>query len=61
MTVMVESREDFTIDFYRRVAWAGEPVRISDAAVEVMAESRKRFMALLEREPDAVIYGVTTG
>lgn len=61
MTVIVETRDDFTVDSYRRVAWAGEPVRISDAAVEVMAESRKRFMALLEREPDAVIYGVTTG
>lgn len=61
MTVVVETRHDFTVEAYRRVSWGGEPVRISDAAVEVMRESRDRFMELLAREPDVVIYGVTSG
>lgn len=61
MTVVVETRNDFTLEAYRRVAWGGEPVRIADSAVTVMGESRNRFMRLLEREPEAVVYGVTTG
>lgn len=61
MTVVVETRDDFTVEAYRQVAWARQPVRISDAAVDVMRESRSRFLALLEREPDTVVYGVTSG
>lgn len=61
MTVVVETRDDFTLEAFRRVAWGKEPVRISDSAIKVMRESRHRFFELLEREPDVVIYGVTTG
>ncbi|HSS65999.1 MAG TPA: aromatic amino acid lyase, partial [Gammaproteobacteria bacterium] len=41
--------------------WRREPVRISDAAMEVMRETRGRFLQLLEHEPETVVYGVTTG
>lgn len=61
MSVVVESRDDFTLETYRRVAWAGATVRISEAAIEQMRRSREQFMAMLEREPDKIVYGVTTG
>lgn len=61
MTIVVETRDDFTLEAYRRVAWSGDPVRISNSAMEVMRESRRRFLELLETEPEMVIYGVTTG
>jgi histidine ammonia-lyase len=61
MTLLVETRDDFTLDAYRRAAWQGEAVRIADAAVARMRESRARFRAMLDAEPQMVIYGVTTG
>lgn len=61
MTVVVETRNDFNLSSYRRVAWDGEPVRISDAAVRLMRERRSQFLALLDNEPDTVVYGVTSG
>ena len=61
MTVILETRDDFNLETYRRVAWRGAPVALSDVAVEVMRESRRRFLALLERQPETVVYGVTSG
>lgn len=43
------------------MAWQGETVRISPAAVRRMAECRQAFLALLDSDPALVIYGVTTG
>jgi len=31
MTLVVDTRDDFTLDAYRRAAWQGEAVRIADA------------------------------
>ena len=61
MTVVLETRDDFTLEAYRRVAWRGAPVALSDTALEVMRESRRQFLALLERQPETVVYGVTSG
>ncbi len=61
MTVVAEKRDDFMLEAYRRVAWAEEPVRIADSAVEVVRQSRDRFLQLPNRDLDVVIYGVTTG
>lgn len=61
MTILVDSRNDFSLEAYRRVAWSGETVRISDAAVARMRERRSQFLALLDADPELVIYGVTTG
>lgn len=61
MTVLLDTRDDFTLEHYRRVAWNSEPVRLSEASVARMRERRAQFMSLLEADPDLVIYGVTTG
>lgn len=61
MTVVLETRADITLDALRRVAWEGEGVALAEAARERMAESRRDFLALVESDPDLVIYGVTTG
>ncbi len=61
MTLTVDTRHDITLDAVLRVAWHGEHVVLSDAAVERMVEARQRFMHLLDADPDITIYGVTTG
>ncbi len=61
MTVVLESRADITLDALRRVAWEGEGVAIAEAARARMAESRRAFLALIESDPEIVVYGVTTG
>jgi histidine ammonia-lyase len=59
MTVVVNSRADFTLDNFRRVAFEGEGVEIGPAARAAMAIARGGFVALLESDRTAFIYGVT--
>ena len=61
MTVVVASRFDLGLDTFARVAWDGEAVEVAQAALDRMRESRAAFLALLERRPDLVVYGVTSG
>ena len=42
------------------MAWCGEGVELSGAALARIAEARRAFMALLD-DPSIVIYGVTSG
>lgn len=61
MTLSINDRRDFTLDAYRRTAWAGEAVAFSDHAKGRMTEARQAFLDLLDGDPDVVIYGVTSG
>lgn len=65
MTLIVESRADLTLDAVRRVAGAGEVVRLG---AEVAAQMNRGHAALaayvqarLADDADALLYGVTTG
>ena len=60
MTVVVNSRDDFTLENYRRVAMGGESVAVGPEAVRVMAEGRANFLRLLESDRTQFIYGVTS-
>ncbi len=60
MTVVLNSRRDFTLEHYRRVAAEGEPVVIGDRARGVMAEHRAAFVELLAADRTAFMYGVTS-
>jgi histidine ammonia-lyase len=60
MTVVLAERAELTLDVFERVAWGGEGVRISSAALERIAAARTAFEALLD-DPDITIYGVTSG
>jgi histidine ammonia-lyase len=60
MAVVLDRRADITLDAFRRVAWGGESVHLSAAALAHVAEARRSFMALLD-DPSVVIYGVTSG
>ena len=60
MTVVVDSREDFTLEHFRRVALEGESVRIGPRALERMESTRDSFVALLDSDRTAFIYGTTT-
>ena len=59
MTVVVDTRDDFTIENFRRVAM-GEAVEIGPVARRAMAEARAAFVALLDSDRSAFFYGVTT-
>ncbi|MGH9291453.1 MAG: aromatic amino acid lyase [Acidimicrobiales bacterium] len=61
MTVVVQSRQDFTLENYRRVSIDGESVEIGPGAIRAMDESRRSFMAFLDSDRTAFIYGTTTG
>ena len=61
MTVVLTRRADINLETVFRVAWQGEDVRIAPAALQRIAECRRSFMALLDNDPDLIIYGVTTG
>lgn len=60
MTVVVNSRADFTLENYRRVAMGGESVAIGPEARSAMAEGRANFLRLLESDRTQFIYGVTS-
>jgi histidine ammonia-lyase len=60
MTVLVDSRRDFTLENFRRVALGGEGVRLGAEARQAMAAARESFMALLDSDRTAFIYGTTT-
>ncbi len=61
MTVLVETRADFTLDAARRVAWEGEGVELGAGALAAMARGRERLERIIEHDPEVTIYGVTTG
>ena len=61
MTVLLDTRADITLDAVRRVAWGGEGVRISDAALARIGVARAAFMDMLDNDPDAFVYGVSSG
>ena len=60
MTVVVNRRADFTLDSFRRVAFGREDVEIGPAARDAMAAARRGFLALLDSDRTAFIYGITT-
>jgi histidine ammonia-lyase len=60
MTVVVDTRADFTLENFRRVAWEDEGVEIGPRALERMQSSRDSFVALLDSDRTAFIYGTTT-
>ena len=60
MTVVLTSRTDINLDTVHRVAWQGENVRLSETALRRIAACRESFLRLIDGDPDAVVYGVTT-
>ncbi|MGN6679573.1 MAG: aromatic amino acid lyase [Streptosporangiaceae bacterium] len=59
MTVVANGRADFTLENFRKVAFAGEGVEIGPVARAAMAAARRGFVSLLESDRTAFIYGVT--
>ncbi len=60
MTVTVARRSDINLDTLVRVAWQGEGVEISPAALAEIDRCRAAFLQLIDTDPDLMIYGVTT-
>lgn len=58
--LLLTTRHDITLDNLYRVAWQGESVRIADTALERIAACRASFLELIDKDPNVVIYGVTT-
>src|SRR5690349_12262512 len=61
MVVMLSTRADFTLGNYAQVAWRRAGVTVAGEALARIETSRAAFLALLDRDPPPVIYGVTTG
>jgi len=60
MTIILDSRRDFTLDAAKQVAWGNATVTLGQRAQQAMSAARARFLRLLD-DTDAVIYGVTSG
>ena len=60
MTVVVNRRADFTLDSFRRAAFGREDAEIGPVARDAMAAARRGFLALLDSDRTAFIYGITT-
>lgn len=60
VTVVVNTREDFSLENFRRVSREGEDVQVGDEARRVMDDARRDFIALLESDRTQFIYGVTS-
>jgi len=60
VTVVVDTRDDFTLGNFRRVAVDGESVEIGPVAWRVMDETRAAFVSLLDANRTAFFYGITT-
>lgn len=60
MTVVVDSRQDLTLEHYRRVTVGGEGVALGPGARRAMDAARASFVALLESDRTQFIYGVTS-
>jgi histidine ammonia-lyase len=59
-TVTLERRTDIDLESFRGVTREGAGIVIGEAAAERMQAAREAFLALVERDPAAFIYGVTT-
>lgn len=61
MSLLINSREEFLLPNYARVAWLGESVTISDTAIRKISKSRTAFVDLINTNENLTIYGVTSG
>ncbi|MDB5397849.1 MAG: hypothetical protein JWM91_5355 [Rhodospirillales bacterium] len=60
MAVLLTTRQDINLDTTYRVAWQRESVRIAGTALDRIAACRGSFLELIDKDPDVIIYGVTT-
>ena len=60
MTIALATRHDIDLAAFHRVAWQGETVRIAHRAAARIAECRATFLELIDKDPNVIIYGVTT-
>jgi histidine ammonia-lyase len=59
--IRLSSRHDLTLEIYRRVAWNGEAVAITEEAEAVMGDAHRCFRELIASDPEISVYMVTTG
>lgn len=57
MSIEIKSRQDLTLDLYRKVAWNGETIRIHPDTVKAIDEARKEFEQFMADHPDLTVYG----
>jgi len=60
MTVVVDRRQDFSLENFRRVTVDRERVEIGDVARQAMGDARSAFVELLGQDRTAFMYGVTS-
>ena len=56
--VRLGQRADIDLDAFRRVAWDGEGVTITTAALERIGDRRARFEAFIDAHPERRFYGI---
>ena len=57
---VLDRRSDINPESFRRVAWEGESVALSNGARERIVAARRAFLGYLEAYPDQRVYGANT-
>lgn len=60
MAILINCAGDLTLSVLRRVAWEYEPIEFTPQLLDRIAKQRHRFIQYVSRNPDELIYGVTT-
>jgi histidine ammonia-lyase len=60
MTVVLDTRDDFTLENLRRVTVGGEGIEIGPIARRAMEQGRENFMKLLDSDRTRFVYGTTS-
>ncbi len=61
MTVALTRRADLGVDSFARVAWDGEPVEVSGAALSEVTRRREQLLAFIASSGSRKLYGVNVG
>jgi histidine ammonia-lyase len=60
MSVVLDSRADFTLANYRRVAVDGESIELGPRARKAMDDAHASFLAMLDQDRTQFVYGTTS-
>ena len=60
MTVIINSRNDITLEAFQSVAWEARGVELSGQVLAKLQAARRDFLELIE-DPNITVYGVNTG
>ncbi|MDC5516736.1 aromatic amino acid lyase [Acinetobacter baumannii] len=60
MELVIDKVEDFNLENYRKIAWEGQYIKLSDDLKKNIKNQRDDFMCFLDKNSEKPFYGITT-